>query len=94
MHAPLFRLPVIGRFLHGIKLFALKFPWLMPPAVVARAPGRLREFLEEQGDVVVKPLDGCGGQGGFRLRREDPDPVARLDVASRSLAGRRWVAGA
>src|SRR5207248_10290240 len=25
MHAPLFRLPVIGRFLHGIKLFALKF---------------------------------------------------------------------
>jgi glutathione synthase len=66
------------------KLFALRFPQLMPPTVVARDLVRLRAFLEAQGgDGVVKPLDGCGGQGVFRVRRDDPNFAALLETATR-----------
>src|SRR5207244_1917370 len=66
------------------KLFALRFPQLMPPTLVARDLSRLSAFLEAQGgDGVVKPLDGCGGQGVFRVRRGDSNFVALLETATR-----------
>jgi glutathione synthase len=34
---------------------------------------RLREFLEEQGDIVVKPLNGMGGASVFRVQQDDPN---------------------
>ena len=64
------------------KLFALRFPDLVPPTLVSREIGQLREFLDAQGgDVVVKPLDGCGGEGVMRLRRGDPNLTTLLDHA-------------
>jgi glutathione synthase len=65
------------------KLFALRFPDLVPPTLVARDIPRLRAFIEAQGgDGVVKPLDGCGGQGVLRVRREDPNLPALLEIAT------------
>ena len=55
------------------KFFALHFPQCGPPTVVARQPARLKAFLEEQADIVVKPLDGMGGASVFRLRQGDPN---------------------
>src|SRR5436853_6728163 len=56
------------------KLFALRFPDLIPPTLVSREIPRLREFVEAHGgDGVVKPLDGCGGQGVLRVRKGDPN---------------------
>src|SRR2546423_14499972 len=57
------------------KLFALRFPDLVPPTLVARDIRRLRAFIDAQGgDGVVKPLDGCGGPGRLLGRRRGPDP--------------------
>lgn len=53
------------------KLSVAKFPQFAPPFIVTRQMNVLREFLQEHGDVVVKPLDGMGGSGIFRLHRED-----------------------
>jgi glutathione synthase len=53
------------------KLSVARFPQFAPPFVVTRQMGRIREFLEEHGDIVVKPLDGMGGSGIFRLHRAD-----------------------
>ena len=65
------------------KLFALRFPQLMPPTLVARDPAQLKAFIEGQGgDGVVKPLDGFGGEGVFRVRRGDPNFGGLLDTAT------------
>jgi glutathione synthase len=55
------------------KLFALHFPQCIPPTLVARDAGELRRFAAEQGDVVLKPLDGMGGRSIFKSRHGDPN---------------------
>ncbi len=55
------------------KFFALHFPHCCPPTLVSRTAARLKAFLSEQGDIVVKPLDGMGGASVFRLRQDDPN---------------------
>ena len=65
------------------KLFALRFPDLTPPTLVSREIPRLRAFIDAQGgDGIVKPLDGCGGQGVLRVRRSDPNLSALLEIAT------------
>ena len=55
------------------KCFALHFPQCSPPTLVSREPARLKTFLGEHADIVVKPLDGMGGASVFRLRPQDPN---------------------
>ena len=55
------------------KFFALNFPHCCPPTLVSREPARLKAFLGEHADMVVKPLDGMGGASVFRLRQDDPN---------------------
>ena len=52
------------------KLFATQFPELQVPTLVTSNEGLIREFLKEQVDVIVKPLDGMGGTGIFRLYQD------------------------
>lgn len=69
------------------KLFALRFPELVPPTLISRDLELLREFVAEQGgDAVVKPLDGFGGAGIFRLRTGDPNLGSILETATRGGA--------
>jgi glutathione synthase len=53
------------------KLSVARFPQFAPPFLVTRHISAIRDFLETEGDIVVKPLDGMGGNGVFRLHRED-----------------------
>ena len=55
------------------KLFALEFPQCCPPSLVTQSAKAARQFLSQYQDVVVKPLDGMGGQAIFRLREDDPN---------------------
>lgn len=55
------------------KLSVAQFAEFAPPFVVTRNMGLIREFLADHGDIVVKPLDGMGGSGVFRLKRDDPN---------------------
>ncbi len=55
------------------KLFALHFPQCVPPTLVARDASEIKRFAAEQGDVVLKPLDGMGGRSIFRSSRGDPN---------------------
>lgn len=55
------------------KLFALNFPDCCPPTLASREPARLKAFLGEHADIIVKPLDGMGGASVFRLRQDDPN---------------------
>ncbi len=53
------------------KFFTTRFPQCAPPQVVTRDPGRIKAFLAEQGEIVVKPLDGMGGASIFRIAQGD-----------------------
>ncbi|MHB8534022.1 MAG: glutathione synthase [Sulfuricaulis sp.] len=55
------------------KLFTAWFPQCTPPTLVTRRAGRIRDFLAEHGDIILKPLDGMGGASIFRVRRGDPN---------------------
>ena len=55
------------------KMFATLFPQCTPPVMVARSARLLKEFAEEHGDVVLKPLDGMGGASIFRTHSKDPN---------------------
>jgi glutathione synthase len=65
------------------KLYALNFPGAIPPTTVSYEIARLKEFMEEQGgEMVVKPLDGHGGEGVFVVSRHDRNLNAILETAT------------
>lgn len=62
------------------KLFATQFPQLMAPTRVTNKQSHIRDFIREHGDVIVKPLDGMGGTGIFRLTTDSPNIGATLEM--------------
>jgi len=62
------------------KLFTAWFPQCTPPTLVTRSAGRIRGFLAEHGDIILKPLGGMGGESVFRLRRGDPNTNVVLET--------------
>ena len=62
------------------KLFATLFPQCTPPTLVSRRADILREFAEEQRDIILKPLDGMGGSSIFRHREGDPNLSVILET--------------
>ena len=50
------------------KLFALHFRELMPETIVTRSIDQLHAFMDQLGgEMIVKPLDGKGGEGIFHV---------------------------
>src|ERR1700739_3802306 len=49
------------------KVFVTEFPDLMPPTLLTRDLEAIKAFRAEQGDIVMKPLYGKGGEAVFRL---------------------------
>ena len=62
------------------KLFAAWFPQCTPPTLVSRDMGLIRRFLAEHGRIVVKPLDGMGGSGIFRIDQGDMNTGSILET--------------
>lgn len=52
---------------HPEKLAILEFPQFISPTLVTRDAQAIRAFHAEHRDVILKPLDGMGGQGIFRV---------------------------
>ncbi|MTD28249.1 glutathione synthase [Erwinia sorbitola] len=55
------------------KLFTAWFAELTPDTLVTRNASQIREFWQEHGDIILKPLDGMGGASIFRIKKEDPN---------------------
>ena len=62
------------------KLFTAWFPQCCAETLVAREPARIRDFLQEQGEIILKPLDGMGGTSIFHLRQNDPNLSVILEI--------------
>ncbi len=62
------------------KLFTAWFTQCCPPTLVDRNAARIRDFLREHGDIIVKPLDGMGGASIFRIAAGDPNTNVILET--------------
>jgi glutathione synthase len=53
---------------HPEKLAIMEFPQHIGPTLVTRDPQAVRAFHAEHRDIILKPLDGMGGTGIFRVK--------------------------
>jgi glutathione synthase len=52
---------------HPEKLAIMEFSQYTSPTLVTRDPNEVRQFHEVHGEIILKPLDGMGGMGIFRV---------------------------
>jgi len=52
---------------HPEKLAILEFPQFIAPTLVTKNEADIREFHATHGDIILKPLDGMGGTGIFKV---------------------------
>ncbi len=64
------------------KLSVAKFPQFAPEFLVTSDNDLIRDFLAQHKDIIVKPLDGMGGNGIFRLTETDPNIGAILEIST------------
>jgi glutathione synthase len=62
------------------KLLVTHFPDLMPPTMITWDLEAIRSFRREYGDIIVKPLFGNGGAGVFRIKPDDENLGALLEM--------------
>lgn len=55
------------------KLFTAWFPQCCPPTLVTRKKQLMRDFQQQHGDIIIKPLDGMGGSSIFKVSQDDPN---------------------
>jgi glutathione synthase len=55
---------------HPEKLAIMEFPQFVTPTLVTRSAEAVRDFHAEHGDIILKPLDGMGGMGIFRVKQD------------------------
>ena len=72
------------------KVFVTEFPDLMPPTLITRDLDAIKRFRSEQGDIVMKPLYGKGGEAVFRLAGEDLNFGSLYDLFAATFR-EQWV---
>jgi glutathione synthase len=55
------------------KLFASWFPECIPPTIVSANAGKIKAFIQDHQDTILKPLDAMGGASIFRVKKDDPN---------------------
>ena len=77
------------------KLSVLRFPEFAAPTLVTQQEDDIRAFLAGHGDIILKPLDGMGGMGIFRLRGDDPNIGSIIETLSangtRTIMAQRFI---
>jgi glutathione synthase len=62
------------------KLFVTAFADFIPPTLISSDPRAIRAFRAEHRDIILKPLYGNGGAGVFRVREDDENLGALLEM--------------
>ena len=82
---------------HSEKLAITEFAQFAPTTLVAREPERVHAFIDEIGEVVLKPLDGMGGSQIFRVAAHDPNRNVIVETltqyGTRTIMAQRYLPG-
>jgi glutathione synthase len=62
------------------KMYTAWFPQCSTDTLVARDPHKIRDFLNEHQEIILKPLDGMGGASIFYVREQDPNLSVILET--------------
>jgi glutathione synthase len=62
------------------KLFVTGFEGVQPPTLITSDIDAIHDFRARHGDMVLKPLYGGGGSGVARLKADDPNLDALLEL--------------
>lgn len=77
------------------KLAILHFPSWIVPTIVSTYLMDINHFLQQEKDIIVKPLDGMGGKEIYRLTPHDPNKNSILEALmhgqSRSIMAQRYI---
>jgi glutathione synthase len=80
---------------HSEKVAIAEFPQFTPTTLIARDPADIHAFIDELGDVILKPLDGMGGSSIFRVLRDDPNRNVIVETltafGARSIMAQRYL---
>ncbi len=68
---------------HNEKLAITQFPAYITPSLVTRLPEQIHDFIDANADVIVKPLDGMGGESIFRVTDADPNRYVIVETMTR-----------
>ncbi|MEJ2670282.1 MAG: glutathione synthase [Gammaproteobacteria bacterium] len=66
------------------KLFALQFPDCTTPTLVSSHLSDFASFAIEHGTIIIKPLDGMGGQGIFKVDEQQTNLPVIVEMLSQS----------
>ena len=80
---------------HSEKVAITEFPQYTPTTLIARDPADIHAFIDELGDVILKPLDGMGGSSIFRVLKDDPNRNVIVETltnfGARSIMAQRYL---
>ena len=71
---------------HPEKLAILEFPQFLSPTLVTREAEHIRDFHAQHGDIILKPLDGMGGMGIFRVQPDGLNLGSIIETLNRDGA--------
>lgn len=66
------------------KLTITEFSQFTSPSLVTRDMARIKQFHQEHKDIVVKPLDGMGGTGIFRVAEKEANFSSILEMLTQN----------
>ena len=70
------------------KFYTSHFQQCAPPTLVTRDAELIQEFISEHKDIIIKPLDGMGGESIFRINTSDYN--TNVIIESLTQHGRRY----
>ena len=80
---------------HNEKLAITGFPQFTAPTLVSSDASHLRAFHAEHRDIILKPLDGMGGMGIFRVREDAMNLGAIVETLTdnghRTIMAQRYI---
>ena len=71
---------------HPEKLAILEFPQFTAPTLVTRREADIRAFHATHGEIILKPLDGMGGMGIFKVGTDGLNLGAIIETLNQSGA--------
>ncbi|HKO86956.1 MAG TPA: glutathione synthase [Burkholderiales bacterium] len=80
---------------HSEKLAIAEFPQFIVPTLVTRLAWEVQAFIDEHRDTILKPMDGMGGAGIFRVTHKDPNRNVIVETlcpdGSRTIMAQRYI---
>ncbi|HQT81464.1 MAG: glutathione synthase [Ferrovum sp. 37-45-19] len=77
------------------KLSTTLFPQFTPELIVTSLAEEIKNFVSEQREVILKPLDAMGGSGIFKINAQDPNLNVIIETltqdATRSVMAQRFI---